>query len=112
MTDPSTGQPAVTRLLDQQSEMARTLTELQVAVGQINVKLTAMCEQRVEQHQEHVACLAQRECSFSDNEAEHVQLWKAISRLTTWGKAIAIVGSILLVTLGIISYVISIGGHL
>lgn len=112
MTDPQTGQPAVTRLLDQQAEMARTLTELQVAVGQINVKLTAMCEQRVEQHQEHISCLACRETNFAANDQEHVDMWKAISRLTTWGKAVAIVGTILITALSIASVMLALGDRI
>lgn len=112
MTDPQTGQPAVSRLLDQQEAMKATLTELQVAMARVETKLTTMCQQRQEQHSEHTACLAQRETVFTSNEKEHEEIWKAISRLTTWGKAIAIVGSILLVTLGIISYIIAIGGRI
>jgi hypothetical protein len=111
MTDPQTGQPAVTRLLDQQEAMRQTLTELQVAVGQIDTKLTTMCEQRREQHAEHVGCLAQRETAFEINAAEHDQIWAAINRLTTWGKAVSIVGGILVTVLSIISIALAIGAR-
>lgn len=112
MTDPSTGQPAVTRLLDQQEAMQDTLTEVKVALARVETKLEQMCSQRQEQRQEHLACLAAREVNFTTNDHDHEEIWKAINRLTTWGKAIAIVGSILLTALGIISYLIAIGGRI
>lgn len=112
MTDPTTGQPAVTRILDQQEAMQCQLTELKVGQARIETKLDAMSEQRQEQHQEHVGCLAARETAFESNEKDHVAIWKAIARLTTWGKAIAIVGTILATTLGIISVAIALGDRL
>lgn len=111
MTDPQTGQPAVSRLLDQQEAMQAMVAALQVGQARIETKLDTMCEQRREQHQEHVSCLAARECAFENNEADHVAIWKAISRLTTWGKAIALVGSILATVLGIISVALTIGAR-
>lgn len=112
MTDPTTGQPAVTRILDQQEAMQDKLVALQTGQVRIETKIDTLCEQRREQHTEHVGCLAQREAAFIDNEADHVAIWKAISRLTTWGKAIAIVGTILATTLGIISVAIALGDRL
>ena len=112
MTDPQTGQPAVSRLLDQQAAMQATLMQVEIALARVETKLEQMCAQRQEQRTEHVACLAARELNFTANDADHAEIWKAVSRLTTWGKAIAIVGSILLAVLGIVSYVIAIGGHL
>lgn len=112
MTDPQTGQPAVSRMLDQQEAMQGMVAALQVGQARIETKLDTMCEQRREQHAEHTACAAHNESNFAANDRDHEEIWKAISRLTTWGKAIAIVGSILLMTLGIISYAIAVGGRL
>jgi hypothetical protein len=111
MTDPTTGQPAVTRILDQQEAQGLKLTELQVGQVRIETKIDTLCEQRREQHTEHVGCLAQRETAFESNAAEHDQIWAAINRLTTWGKAVSIVGGILVTVLSIISIALAIGAR-
>lgn len=112
MTDPTTGQPAVSRLLNQQETMQGQLTELKVGQARIETKLDTMCEQRREQHTEHTACLAQRECAFESNAQEHDRIWERLNQVTTWGKAIAIVGSILATGLGILIYIIALGEKL
>lgn len=112
MTDPQTGLPAVSRLLDQQESMQRTLTEVLVSLGRMDAKLNDMCRQRQEQHQEHIACVAHNEECFNENEKEHRELWGAFNRLTTWGKALTIVGSVLVTVLTIITLTVSLGGSL
>lgn len=109
MTDPSTGQPAVTRILDQQEAMQDKLASLQSGQARIETKIDTMCEQRREQHNEHLGCLAQRESAFESNAGEHDRIWAAINRLTTWGKAIAILGSTIITILTILNILLSIG---
>ncbi len=84
---------------------------LQVGQARIETKLDTMCEQRKEQHAEHVGCLAQRETAFESNEKAHEQIWASINRLTTWGKAISIVGGILVTVLSIVSIALAIGAR-
>jgi hypothetical protein len=109
MTDPTTGQPAVTRLLDQQESQGRTLTELLVAVAEIKTKLDVVCSQRQEQHQEHTGCLAARETAFETNANEHDRIWERLNLITTWWKAFGIVGGIAITILSILNLLFIIG---
>lgn len=109
MTDPQTGQPAVTRILDQQEAQGLKLTELQVGQVRIETKIDTLCEQRREQHAEHVGCLAQREMAFETNAAEHDQIWERLNLITTWWKAFGIVGGIALTILSILNLLFIIG---
>lgn len=112
MTDPQTGQPAVSRLLDQQEAMQAMVAALQVGQARIETKLDTMCEQRKDQHEEHVACLAHREMNFSENDDEHARLWASINELTTQWKAIRIFAAIIIGALTIISILLAIGEKL
>jgi hypothetical protein len=87
------------------------ISDMRESMARIETKLSTMCEQRKDQHAEHVGCLAQRETAFESNAAEHDQIWAAINRLTTWGKAVSIVGGILVTVLSIISIALAIGAR-
>lgn len=87
------------------------ISDMRESMARIETKLNTMCEQRKEQHAEHVGCLAQRETAFESNEKAHEQIWASINRLTTWGKAISIVGGILVTVLSIVSIALAIGAR-
>jgi len=46
----------------------RDMTELKVAVGRIETKITTMCSQYHEQHQEHLRCREYIEARIGDHE--------------------------------------------
>jgi len=97
------------QLLASQEAMARDITEVKVAVGKMEAKLTTLCQQRKEQHEEHVSCQASTCKRLDQHEQEQQRIWESVNRLTAWGKAIAMVGSIVVAVLTILNILLSLG---
>lgn len=99
-------------LLANQEAMARDITDVKVAIGRLETKIQTLCSQRGEQHTEHIACQAHIDSQLNSNAEEHEEIWRSVNRLTVWGRAVAIIGSITIAVLAILNILLSIGVRL
>ena len=91
--------------MDSYRQMAADITEIKVAVGRLETKISTLCQQRVEQHAEHVHCQADIHKRLDEHDDE-------ISTLNTRWKVATGLVSALITVLTILNILLSIGVRL
>lgn len=95
--------------MDSYRHLADEITLLREGVARIETKITTLCAQRKEAHEDHVGCRAHIDKEIDRISEEQAALDETVNKLTAWGKAVAIVGSICIAALTIINILLSIG---
>lgn len=99
-------------ILSTMQQLQKDMGEVKVGLGKVQTSVETLCEQRSEQQLQHTACRHDLDRDLAENEKAHEAMWKAINRLTTWGKAIAIVGPILVAVLTVLNILLALGVQL
>ena len=73
------------------------------ALGRIEGMLSGFGEQRQRAHEDHVACRAAVDKELDDLTEHYKALDSAMSKLITWGKALGIVGTVIIVSLAVLN---------
>lgn len=113
-------EPEVLQLiLTSQKDMQEKIVEIRVDIGimkgdikqlqagQSDARL-AIKEKAAINHTDKLITASGVKTSEEQNTLDHQKIWEAINKLTTWGRAVAIVGSILVGVLSIMTAVLTI----
>ena len=93
-------------------KIERELGAVRETMARIETKLTTMCDQRKEQHEEHLSCQAHINKVFDENDAEHRAMWKVIRSLDVKWKVASGLGGAIIVVLTILNILLSVGTNL
>lgn len=96
---------AVSRLLDQQDGINKTLGDMRERLSSIEAQLKHMCGQRAEQHDDHMNCRRDIDKKIEALIEEDKRLDQRVQTLVAWGKALAITGTIVVVILTVLNFV-------
>jgi len=99
-------------LVAAQEAMARDITDIKVAVGRMDTKLSNMCRTM---SQEHDNCLRIRtgfEKRLCKHEEEHDRIWEAVTALSVKWKVAVGFASAMITALTALNIVLMIRGHL
>ena len=90
-------------------QLTQDITDIKVAVGRMETRIGTLCQQRTEQHQEHLHCQENIHRRLDDNDDEHERIWEAVNALgTKWKVATGLVGALVTV-LTVLNILLSVG---
>jgi hypothetical protein len=90
------------RIEEQLQTMANTL-------ARVEERLEGFTAERQRAHDDHVSCRASVDKELEDLDLKYDRLGEAFSRLLTWGKAIAVIGSAAGTALVVLNILLAVG---
>ncbi len=89
-----------------QRKMAADITDIKVIVGRLDERITTLCNERRTQHDDHLHCRGELDREIERLWGEWTKLSECVNKLLSWGKALGIVGSALVIILAAINIVL------
>lgn len=109
MVDPTTGQPALSRILDNQERLQDSMNKVEISLGRMETQVETLIYQRGEQHTDHLGCRQSIDHELEKLAHEVELVADKVDRVTTWFRAVAVLGAIFIAVLTILNILMAIG---